>query len=258
MVKVKEGSVIELKKAKGFIVAKKLTLVQQAKISAETKAKALLLLTLPPLPYQTIIPAMALSSKTPSELSNYVSDKCPRILALSEMADCNPTVTICSGINDLLFPLAILSKKNRTEEQSTALELYTKQMHEKFTDMINSCANLCNGNLLLFALLNILTKKASEKFNKQLAAAVFHLNAKKGPGNIGVRTIKMAHATGGYAIYYGKGDYDVATWKRQKGGCFATIKGLNPGDKISVIVVAIGKMGEGYWPDPQSIIVPYN
>ena len=257
MVKLKEGSVIESKTEKGLIVAKKLTPAQQAKIAADTKAKAIILAALPPLPYQKIILSMKLGSKTPSELSNYVSDKFPRIVSVVEVSACNPSVDVCSGINDILFPLAIISAKNRTEDQTTALGLYTTQLHEKFTDMIKSCANLCNGNLLLFALLNIATKKASEKHNKQLDATKFFLNAKKGPGNIGVRTMKMEFADD-YTLYYGIGAYDVATWKRQKGGCFSIIKGLTPGQKINVIVVANGKMGEGHWQEPQTITVPYN
>ena len=236
---------------------KKLTAKEMAQITKETKTAVRALSGLPSTPFSVIIPAPGLSSFNPQKLCVYVDDKLPRIAAIAAFANCTPAVADVKTILMLLFPLAGIGRKNLTETDKLNRDMYKVQLRQNFMLMINSCAALALGNLPLFSLTGVATRRKAQKHTGKLQACVFKLNAKKGAGTVGVSCKAIPFATK-YIIYYGKGDYDKATWNSQIGGARQKVTGLTPGEKINFIMVAIGATGEGDWANPQFMYVPYN
>jgi len=233
----------------------KLTVKQVATITKETIAKRKLLLTIPLPPYTVIIPAMELSKMNPAQLCTYFADKYTRILAVPEFVTASPDISISQDIYLLLSPLT--GNKRLTLEQRTNLITYTKQLRDNFTLTVGSIVTICNGNLPLFFLTGIKTKRAPVKYNSKLPATAFTLSTNKGRGSVGVSCKKIPYADK-YIVFYGKGTYDPLTWQWKIGTTRIVIEGLNPKDDISFIMVAIGKLGLGFFADAQTRTVPSN
>lgn len=244
-----------IKKEKNTHVA--LTEKEIASITKETKTKFDLIFTLPPPPWEIIIPAMSLSKMKPAELCTYVADKFPRIAAVTAFAAAVPDIGISTGIYALLSPLTGIAKPNAAQKLS--IETYTTQLRNNFTATVGSIASICNGNLMMFALTGIATKRKGVPYNTKLAAPVFTIQTNKGAGTIYISCKKDIHARG-YIVYYGKGVYDKATWTAVPCTSRVLIEGLIPKDDLNFIMVAVGKgkLGEGFWSDPQGKTVPSN
>ena len=244
-----------IKKEKNTHVA--LTENEIASITKETKTKLELVLIMPPPPWEIITPAMALGSMKPAQLCTYVVDKFPRIAAVVAFAAATPDIGISTGLYALLSPLTGIAKPNTAQKLS--IETYTTQLRNNFTATVGSIASICNGNLMLFALTGIATKRKAVPYNTKLAAPVFTIQTNKGAGTIYISCKKDIHARG-YIVYYGKGLYDPATWKMVPGSSRIYIEGLTPKDDLNFIMVAVGKgkLGLGYWADPQGKTVPSN
>lgn len=251
------GKVEKAEKAKEEKL-KKLTIKEVAAIRAETKMGLKQLLLLPPPPYSSIIPAPGLGKMNAKGLCVYVSSVVPAVGAIPEFAACVPSVDTVKGIYDLLFPLAALSRKDVDSSDRVLLELYDTQLRQNFTNMIINCATLANGNLPLFALTTVATKSKPTKHDGKLPAPGFQVFTNRGRGVLYVRIKKMKYARN-FTVYFGKGPvYDAATWKQQVGSSRQLITNLTPGELYGVIVVANGKVVQGFWSDMISKNAPYN
>jgi len=249
----------EAKGKKAKEVAKKLTQQEAAAIKQETKVKYAAVLLLEDVPFVTIVPAPKLAKLNPTKLCAYAADKFPRILAVPELAICVPTVTDVKAIADALFPLAIQDGRKMSDSDKTTRKNLTKKLRTQFLLMMNSCAILSNGNLALFQLSNVAAKGSPVKHNKKLDAPVFKFDTKKGGGNMGIVCDKPVPFANDYTVYWGKGEYDKATWNSQNGGSRQLITGLNPGELYNFIMVANSKVtGPGFWSSPQSKNVPFD
>jgi hypothetical protein len=235
---------------------KKLSQKQYDAIAAATKKKAFALAALPVPPYETISPSMGLSAMNPSKLCSYIQDKITRIDAVTDFSTCFPPTLISQGLIDSLWPLAMMSTTNTNDEQKGNIALWSKQLRQNFTVTAMSIVTICNGNRAKFALTGINLKKEGTTDTKKCDKPVFTLSGKHGAGNVYVSCKKDKKATKGYICYFGKGEYDKATWSYQLGTCRILIEGQSIGEELNFILVAINRNGEGFWPRPQSIGVP--
>jgi len=146
-------------------------------------------------------------------LCAYVSDKCPRISAISQFSTCTPSVAVVMGIYNLLLPLANMDRKDVDSAERTLLKNLKKQLKQQFTTMIKSVGTLSNGNAPLFALSGVANKSAGKNHNEKLDACEFKLVTTHGKGVIYVVAKAIPYAVN-YTIYYGPGAvYDPETWK---------------------------------------------
>ena len=237
---------------------KKLTFKERTKIARETKANRTDQLMLPPPAYTNIMPAPKLRTKNYVDIVSYVDDKYPRILALTEYDDVNPSVATVEGISDELRPLAGLERGNITNAQKETRDTLYNDLITYFTAMINDCVNLSAGNALLFALTGVSTKRVPVRNRQQLPATVFKLNVKKGRGKVGVSCKKVKYAKS-YTVYYGPGmTYDPATWKLKVGTSRILITDLTPGTLVYFVMVANSGTTEGHWTDALFTNWPFN
>ena len=249
--KVKEENVVEEK-------PKRLTLKEKAKIVSETKAANKALAATPPGAFASIIPAPKLYSLSLISLCKAIADGLTRISAIPEFSTCSPSVSFVSDIYDNLFALVSIATKDLTSSQKIDIKVYAKQLRQNFMLIAYSCAALSLGNIKLFGLTSIATRKKGYVHKKQLGACVFKLSAKSGKGKIKVVIEKMAYAKN-YTIFYGVGDYDKATWNTKTGTATQIISDfLVPGVLTNFFVIANGYAGPGITSDPIGIYVPYN
>ncbi len=237
--------------------AKRLTQKEKAEIMADTKAKRVALLTLPPSPFESIIPAPGISGMNALAVCGYVSDKFPRILAITEFADCSPTVTFVQGIYDALYPLSTISSRKISPSDLSTRNTLTKQLKQNFLLLMNSCAILANGDMALFLLTGVAAKRKAVKHNDPLPAPNVKLSFSKGRGKIGVSCAKIPYAKN-YTVMWGVGEYDRTKWNSQNGSSRQVITSAALGEAINIIMVANGKNGPGEFSNPVGANVPFN
>ena len=225
-------------------------------VAAATKKESARVAAFPVPPYERIYPSMGLSLLNDSALCGYIQDKIVRIDAAIQFDLCNPATTVSQGLIDSLWPLAMKKSVDINSEQRGNMGLWRTQLIQNFSETVSSVANLSNGNMGVFKLSGIATKKKGTPDNEKCDAPVFKLSGKKGPGNVQASCKSDPRATKGYICYYGQGAYDKATWNSKPGGCRITITGLTEGEDYNFILIAINRLGEGYWPRPQTMSVP--
>ena len=236
---------------------KKLTLKEIAAIKAATK-KGIKEVKAMPYSFSNITPAPKLASKNVKALCSYVSNVLPRVDAIKDYMNCNPAVSDCQGTLDILLPLANANYRDLVPADKATLKEMEAQLRTQFPAMMLSCANLSNGNLPLFALTMVATKRKGTKHNKKLAETNFTLNSKLGKGVMGISCDKIPYSVN-YTVYWGIGDtYDVATWKSQNGSARQRVTGLTPGLLYGFVIVANGKSEQGFWAEIQFRNAPYN
>ncbi len=237
---------------------KKLTFKQRAKIKASTEAKYAELLALPAPPVSSILPAPKLRSMNFVQICSYVADKYPRISVVTAYADANPAVADVEAISDALLPYANMDRGDITSAEKLERDTLYSQLIENFNNMINSCANLSNGNALMFALTGVATRRPATRNHQQLPPTVFRLNLKKGGSKVGVSCKKVRYAKS-YTVYYGPGaTYDAATWKSKVGTTRILISSLPAGELYGFVMVANTGTTEGQWANIQTTFVPFN
>jgi hypothetical protein len=235
-----------------------LTQKEKATITFDTKAARAALLLLDPPPYMKITPAPGIGNYNPLDLYNYVSPRLIKIIAITEFADANPTAHSLQDIAAALYPYAIQNGHKMLSADLETRNTLAESLRTQFGRIASSCALLANGNLALFLLTDIKAKGKAVKHNKRLDATNFKLSSTKGGGNMGVSCDVIEFAND-YTVFWGKGEYDKATWNSQNGSSRQTVTGLNPGEEYNFIMVANSKVsGPGFWPNAQSRKVPFN
>lgn len=236
---------------------KKLTKKQQVEMRKETKAKRAEVLSLPPVPFENITPAPALGKMTLVDLAGYVSDKFPKINAISEFSTCSPTVASVVDIYTAFYPLANLNPHKISASNKTLRDRLAKQLRQQFLLMMNSCANLSLGNLSLFQLTEVATKRSAVKHDGVLPAPVFTLAPTAGAGKMKI-VAKVIRFAQNYTVFYREaGTADVYISKT--GSTRQTITGLSPGKLYEFYMVANSKIsGPGEPSSPQTKNAPFN
>lgn len=242
------------KEKKVPVQAKPLTKTQEAAIKQETKKglKALTLLPLPP--YTVILPAPGLGKMNPAELCNYCVDKFVRIESVPEMAGCSPSIDFNKAIYEVLLPLAAQGKDISSGDR-VSLKLYTKQLKENFGSTLSSIANICNGNMQLFALINVAVRKKGARNTKRLAAPVVTITNTHGANTLRVKCKPIKYAKS-YTVLIGTGD-DLSTYKTYTGNSSQLIGDLTAGELVTVIMCANTGKQAGFNSIAQQIRVPY-
>ncbi len=237
---------------------KKHTKKQDALIIAGVKKERRAMLSLPLSSPVSIIPAPKLSKLKKRDLLSMVADLCPRIIAIPEFSDCVPTVSSLVAISTAMTPLVNSGTKNLNNAEKVLLKTLNKQLRQGVTNILASCASLSDGNLPLFALLMINTKRKGVSHDAKLPATRFRLNTKRGRGTV-LCTCDVIPYSKNYTVYFGKtAIYDKATWDSQDGSSRILIEDLEPGVLYYFYMVANGKKIQGYWGDPLSTNAPFN
>jgi len=226
-----------------------------AKITKETKEGYERLTLLPPPPWKKIITALALGKLNPKELCSYFYDKYPRVTAITELADCVPSMADLKIIADALTPLANIPGTKISSSDKEYRDTYRGQLSDGLYLNCASCVGLVDGNLPVFNLTTYRLKNEPVYFKGQLPAQNFDLYTNVGPAKIRVKTKKNKYAKS-YTVYYGVGEYDSETWSFKVGGPDQIISG-EAGVMTNFIIVANTDI-EGVWPDPQPKRFPYN
>ena len=237
--------------------AKKLTLKEIAALKSKTKAAVKALMAMPFTPVK-ITPAPKLALKNTRMLCSYVSNVNVCVGAITEYSGCNPPVSVCQDIVDALIPLANTPTKDLNTSQKDLLAEFDSKLRFEFTNMILNCATLSNGNLPLFSLTTVATKGKPTKHDKKLAETKFGLSSNHGKGVIAIFAKGIPYAVN-YTVYYGPGAvYDPATWKWQNGPARQKVTGLTPGVLYGFVIVANGKLEQGFWAEVQTRNAPFN
>lgn len=213
------------------------------------------LMLLPTPPFVTITPAPGFASKNAAAICTYVNRRLPNVLAVPAFATCNPTPLDCQVLYTALLPLSGIGRKISEADLTNRTNLET-QLKQAFTGMAWSCALLSAGNLALFALLEIATKKKAVKNNTKLVAPVVTLSVTHGAGVIGVGCVGIKYATN-YSIAFGTGD-DESTFTVKTGAANQLLSDLPQGVKMTIIMWANSAIGPGFKSNPQYINVPFN
>ena len=245
------------KEKKEVVVAKRLTIKEKAAIIARTKREKKALMALPPAPYEIIIPAPAMGNLNAAELCKMTAPLFIAIEAISEFSSASPSVGLCEGFYDELFPLSSIGRKISDSDKSRR-DTLIKQLRDNFLACLRSCASLANGNMALYLLIGSPVKKKGTRVGGILKAVEFKLNMKKGRGAVGVSTKKMKGAKG-FIIRWGVGDYDPLTWNSQSGGATQIVSsGFMPGDYVYFVMIAFRSDGtEGKIANVQGCNIPF-
>jgi hypothetical protein len=224
----KEKKVVEV----ATLLSKKEKSIIASSIAKQEKA----LLSLPTPPYEIIIPAPGFGQLNSAQLLNLIAPLLISVDSISAFSSASPTVAFCQGLYDALFPLSSIGRKISGSDKSTRDNL-TKELRDNFSSTLKSCALLANGNMALYLLIGSPVKQKAVISHLPLPACVFKLNLKKGQFKVGISCLDVPHAHG-YEVWYGKGDFDAATWQHQSGSATQVVTFTAGGDYINFTIIA--------------------